>query len=120
VRNADGTFRADDPDTPEDEARRWVQTWIVTDKTPEEIAAELATWRASVSVSPMQIRRALRSMRLFDAITIYLESASDEVIEEWEYAIQIDRTNEIIVNAALILGMSEEEVDDLFRLALTL
>lgn len=38
VRNPDGTFRSDDPATPENEAWEWVQTWQVTPLTAEEIA----------------------------------------------------------------------------------
>jgi hypothetical protein len=37
VRNADGTFRSDDPTTPENEAWEWVQTWVVSDLPQEEI-----------------------------------------------------------------------------------
>jgi hypothetical protein len=37
ARNADGTFKADNPDTPENEAWEWVQVWNITDATAEEI-----------------------------------------------------------------------------------
>jgi len=120
VRNADGTFRADDPDTPEDEARRWVQTWIVTDKTPEEIAAELATWRAGMSVTPLQIRRALLAQGLLDDVTAFVEQADLERRMAWEYAVQIDRDNALIAAAAEAIGATSEDVDNLFRLAATL
>lgn len=98
----------------------WVQTWTVAAKTEREIAAELAAWRASLSVTPLQIRRALRSLGLFEGFNNYLASAPEEVVEEWEYAVQIDRNNEVIVKGVLELGMSEETVDDVFKLALTL
>jgi hypothetical protein len=39
VRNADGTFRSDDPTTPENEAWEWVQTWVVSDLSQEELDA---------------------------------------------------------------------------------
>jgi hypothetical protein len=38
ARNPDGTFKPDDPATPENEAWEWVQTWQVTPLTEEEIA----------------------------------------------------------------------------------
>lgn len=38
ARNEDGTWKADSLDTPENEAWEWVQTWVVTDRTAEEIA----------------------------------------------------------------------------------
>ena len=97
-----------------------IETQTGRDMTPEEKLEVLNQWRSSTSVTPLQIRRALRTVGLLDDITSFVEAAPVEVREAWEYAIQIDRTNEMIVNAALTLGMSEEEVDDLFRLALTL
>jgi len=97
-----------------------IETQTGRDMTPEEKLEVINQWRSSISVTPLQIRRALRTVGLLDDITSFVEAAPVEVREAWEYAIQIDRTNEMIVNAALTLGMSEEEVDDLFRLALTL
>ena len=38
ARNADGTFKADNPETPENEAWEWVQVWNVTDASADEIA----------------------------------------------------------------------------------
>lgn len=38
TKNSDGTFKADDPATGEDEAWEWVQTWQVTPLSAEEIA----------------------------------------------------------------------------------
>jgi hypothetical protein len=37
VRHADGTFVADDSETAQNESWEWVQTWIVSDLSPDEI-----------------------------------------------------------------------------------
>jgi hypothetical protein len=97
-----------------------VETQTGRDRTPEENQEILNQWRKSVSVSPLQIRRALRAVGLLDEINAFVESSSVEVREAWEYAIQIDRTNEMLLDASSAMGMSDLEVDDLFRLALTL
>lgn len=97
-----------------------VETQTGRNKTPEEIAAEQEEWRRSTSVTPLQIRRALRQVGLLDEVQNFVENSSAEIREAWEYAIQIDRNNELIVGAANAIGVSEQEVDNLFRLAATL
>jgi hypothetical protein len=105
---------------PEQKDGIWMQTWIITDKTSEEIASEINQWRSSTSVTPLQIRRALRTVGLLDDITSFVEAAPVEVREAWEYAIQIDRDNALIAAAAEAIGATAEDVDNLFRLAATL
>lgn len=106
--------------TPEQIDGAWAQTWIVTDLTPEEIAAALEQWRASMFVTPLQIRRALLQQGLLDDVTAFVESADLETRMAWEYAVQIDRNNELIAAAAASIGTTDEDVDELFRLAATL
>lgn len=98
----------------------WTQTWALVDLSPEEQQARLNDWRRTLSVSPLQIRRALRQTGLLDNLTAYVEGSSVEVREAWEYAVQIDRTDPLIVGAAQSLGVTDAQVDDLFRLAATL
>ena len=105
---------------PEQSGGAWVQTWVVSNLTPEEIAAALAEWRASMSVTPLQIRRALLQQGLLDDVTAFVEAADLETRMAWEYAVQIDRDNALIAAAADAIGASPADVDDLFRLAATL
>ena len=72
------------------------------------------------SVSPLQIRKALRQMELKASIDAYIATQDDETQESWEYAVQIDRDNPLIAAAAAELEKTEAEIDDLFRLAATL
>lgn len=97
-----------------------VETQTGRDRTPEEIAAALAEWRRATTVTPLQIRRALRQAGLMDEVAAFVEASPPEVREAWEYAIQIDRMNELIAAAAASIGATDEDVDDLFRLAATL
>lgn len=98
----------------------WTQVWTLVDLTPDEQQARLNDWRRTLSVSPLQIRRALRQAGLFEAVSAFVASADDDVRDAWEYAVQIDRTDPLIVGAAEALGVTDAQVDDLFRLAATL
>lgn len=46
ARNEDGTWKADDPNTPENEAWEYVQVWKLEEYTPEEVAANVAKYNA--------------------------------------------------------------------------
>lgn len=75
---------------------------------------------APVSVTPLQARRALRAAELLPAFAVALAAADDETREAWEYATEIRRDNPLVADFADELGLTEEQVDDLFRLAATL
>jgi hypothetical protein len=72
------------------------------------------------SVSPLQMRRALRLLSLKPTVDAFIATLDEETVEAWEYANEILRHNQLIAMAATGLGMTDEQVDDLFRLAATL
>jgi hypothetical protein len=72
------------------------------------------------SISPLQARKALRAVGLMDAVKAYVATLSEEEQEEWEYATEIRRNNHIIASGAAALEMTPEQIDDLFRLGVTL
>jgi hypothetical protein len=98
----------------------WTQTWVITEATPDQIAARKIEMRQRMSVTPLQIRRALRQRGLLSLVTEFVNAAEEEVREAWEYAIQINRTNSLIIAAAEAIGASDDDVDELFRIAATL
>lgn len=77
------------------------------------------SWRANTSCGPLQMRRALRASGLLDVVNQYLETADEEVVEAWEYATKIDRDDPFILAVQQLLNKTDEEVDNLFKLALT-
>lgn len=86
----------------------------------EQMQAEaLNAWREHTHCGPLQFRRALRASGLMDAVKTYLESANEEVAEAWEYATKIDRMDPFILAVQQLLNKTDEEVDNLFKLALT-
>lgn len=72
------------------------------------------------TVTPRQIRLALIEVGLDDQVDALLGSQSKEVRVAWEYATQVDRDNPLIAMAQQLLGMTDGQADDLFRLAASL
>lgn len=102
------------------------------DGTSEEVwAAKLAPYAVAPTtlvpqiVTPRQIRLGLIAIgkplqSVTDAIAM-LPSPYREMAEvEWEYATEIERSNELVNMVAAADGMSSEEVNALFELAATL
>ena len=71
------------------------------------------------TVTPLQMRRALRAAGLKAQADAYLATLPDDVAEAWEYAVVVRRDNAFVASAATALGMTTGQADDLFRLAAT-
>jgi hypothetical protein len=75
-------------------------------------------------VTMRQARLALHSAGLLAgvdaAIASLEEPAKTATAIEWEYAQTVDRASGLVPQMAVALGMTEAQVDDLFRLAVTL
>ena len=110
----------------------WVQTWkevdqFVTDEdgTAEEKQAayeaqRAAERRATMACTPRQARLALASQGLYEAVQTTVVAISDEARIEWEYATTVERTSPLIDAMKGVLGMTDEDLDNLFELAVTL
>ena len=99
-------------DTPVLVSGVWTQQWVVRAMTNEERKALVPS-----VVSPRQIRKALRLAGIRPAVDAYLANADEETVEDWEYAVFIGRDNALMNTAAAALGMTEQQLDDLFILA---
>lgn len=75
---------------------------------------------APQAIYPLQARKALRAAGLFDQVQAYVTTLPEDEQDEWEYALEIRRDHPVIVNGAAALGLTETQVDDLFRLGKTL
>lgn len=73
-----------------------------------------------VTVSPFQVRRALRQVGLRDLVEGYVNSLGEEGQDAWRYATVIHRDNAILLAGAAALGLSDTQLDDLFTLAASL
>jgi len=97
---------------------RWEQTWDVREFTPEEAAQDLANRRAAMIVTPRQARLALlgagQLSNIDAAIAALDEPMKSQVTIEWEYAVSVERMSPWVVAMTESLGMTPEQVDDLF------
>lgn len=66
------------------------------------------------SVTPLQARKALRIAGLKPAVEQFISTLSDEEREDWEYCIEVKRTDPTILKAATALGLTDEHLDQLF------
>ena len=112
----------------------WVQAWKEVDQFPEyttdegvvvteaeQIAAyeaqRAAERRATMACTPRQARLALASQGLYEAVQTTVVAISDQARIEWEYATTVERTSPLIDAMKDALGMTDEDLDNLFELA---
>lgn len=77
-----------------------------------------------VSVTMRQARLALHQQGLLhlveDAINLIPEPDQSKIRIEWEYAISVDKTSPWLSTFSSALGLTDQQMDDLFKLAATL
>ena len=82
-------------------------------------AADLQARREGMQCGALQFRKALRQLGKMDAVKAYVETADEETQEAWEYATSFMRLDPFIVGGMAALGVTDEEVDAVFELAVT-
>jgi hypothetical protein len=102
-----------------EDTQQWEQVWEVREFTYEEIAQNLADRRERMVVTPRQARLALLGagqLANIDAAIATLEEPTKSFVEiEWEYAVSIERMSPWVIAMTESLGMTAEEVDQLFE-----
>lgn len=78
-----------------------------------------------VSVSPRQIRQAMSrvpygDVTLREAVEVAVTSGNQDVKDWWLYSTAFEKDNLQVENMAQALGVSAEQIDDLWKLASTL
>lgn len=73
---------------------------------------------APQSVTPLQARRALRQAGLIDQVNAAAVT-SPETKDAWEFASSVERSSVFVSALATALGLTDDQVDDLFRSAAT-
>ena len=95
----------------------WWQSWTGRNKTAEEK-------RTNMIVTMRQARLALAEQGLLsqvqDAISLIPEPDKTKIEIEWEYASEVDRNSSWVSVLQPALGVTDEQIDDLFILARTL
>jgi len=102
----------------------WTQGWSVVDRDPEDVQETIEARRQGMRCSMRQARLALAEQGLLsqvqDAISLIPEPDKTKVEIEWEYASTIDRNSSWVSVLQPALGLSDEQVDSLFKTAISL
>lgn len=72
------------------------------------------------TITALQARLVLDSMGALDAVEAFIDKAGGPAKIVWEYATVIERNSPLVEGAAAALGMTSEQMDDLFRAAAVL
>ena len=71
-------------------------------------------------LTPWQIRKALNRSGLREAVEAAVAAGGKDMQDGWEFATEILRHDPLVVAMGAALHKTDEEMDDLFRLAVTL
>lgn len=95
-------------------------TMAVVAKTAEELAAELQAWREIAEVTMRQARLILSRNNLLLSVQGIISQLGGEAAIEWEFAGTVKRTHPLVVAVAQQAGMTDTQIDQMFRDAGTL
>lgn len=90
---------------------------VLTIQGAAEKAAEEAAKLPPVPqvVTPRQARLALLAAGILPQVEAAIASGSDADRIAWEYALEIKRNDDMIINIGSALGLTSAQIDDLFR-----
>ena len=103
-----------------------IKLWLAEGNTPEpeftdaELLQQIEDAKPKV-VTMRQARLALLQSGLLQTVTDAIANSTDEAMKiEWEYATEVKRDWGSLVALTTALGMTSQELDNLFQLASTL
>ncbi len=71
-------------------------------------------------VSPRQMRLALSQLGMLSAVQAFVDAGGEQVHISWEYATEFSKSHPLVMAAKVALNRTDEEIDQIFRLAATL
>ncbi len=92
-------------------------------KTPQQLEDEaLASWRESVTISPFQARAALARSGLLGQVRQLMQGKNQDsdAALAWNHATELRRDSPTVLALAGELGLTEQDLDDLFALGQTI
>ena len=90
----------------------------VVELSPAEIAAIPAPEPVKVStISPRQIRQVLTAAGLRAQVEAAISSGDQDLKDWWMFSTAFEREHPVLVSMAQALGLSPEQVEDLFKQA---
>lgn len=97
-----------------------VDGWYWFDSLDAAISGFASLSPSSGLVSPRQIRQALTRANLRDQIELAVKSGSQDLKDWWEYSTSFDRSNPQVEIMRVALGVTELQLEALWKLAETL
>lgn len=97
-----------------------VTDWVIVSLTTTEQEEYLTKWRQGLFCSMRQARLALSRQGLLGQVQAGIDALSEESQIEWEYAGSVERNSQLVQSLGAALGLTDEQLDDLFKLAITL
>lgn len=97
-----------------------IQGWNVIDLSASEQTEFLTAWRTNISSTMRQARLALKQQGLLATVQSNIDTLTEDSQIEWEYAAIVERNSPLVTSLGGALGLTETQVDDLFKLAITL
>lgn len=94
--------------------------WTITPKTQEELDADVVNWRMFADATMRQARLALKQQGLLATVQANIDALPEDSQIEWEYSARVERKSPLVASLGAALGLTETELDDLFKLAITL
>jgi hypothetical protein len=118
--NQDSVIRDDGACIPFDPANRDYQqylAWLAEGNTPEPADP---TTPQPIIVSPRQIKQALDQVGLYDDVEAAIAAGDRQLKIWWSDATSFESNHPMVVSMAAGLGVTEQQLTDLFNLAKTL
>lgn len=91
----------------------------ILDWSAEEIQADKKS-RIPQAVTMRQARLALLQNQLLDEVELAIQAAGQEAKIEWEYATEVKRDSILTQGIATALNLNQDDIDNLFTLAIKL
>jgi len=86
----------------------------------EPTQTELDKMAVPPQVTALQARRALEQVGIRSDVETFVSNQPQDVQDHWTYATVIERDSQFIADAATALGLTEQDLDDLFTQAVQL
>ena len=109
------------PNNPGNRHYNDVQAWIAEGNTPTPIPVPteeeiLAAWRATADCSRLQAKIALANADLLDTVEAFIADPATPMVAKlaWQEAYRFSRNSQLFDQLGPALGMTPEQIDDLF------